>query len=228
MAKLGCNYESVWIPSSCTSSTLYKPNIYTTETQAQTRYGEDQKAAENWGDWVFPSGSDGKESPCNAGDPGLIPGLKRSPGEGRGYPLQYSCLENSMDRGVWHKVHGVAELDMTEQLTFSLSCPKATWWERTYDKDLWQGIKKLGSSPDLQVLDFRPLRRVSTMFLFELPPADSQVLGAKYILVKTTWPVVYPEQKYSYSQPRAFICTGSSSGSKWWLMFLPGLTSNDL
>ena len=43
--------------------------------------------------------SDGKESACNAGDPGLIPGLGRSPGEGNGSSLQYSCLENSMDRG---------------------------------------------------------------------------------------------------------------------------------
>ena len=46
-------------------------------------------------------GSDGKESVCNVGDPGSIPGSGRSPGEGNGYSLQYSCLENSMDRGVW-------------------------------------------------------------------------------------------------------------------------------
>ena len=45
----------------------------------------------------FPDGSVGKESTCNAGDPGLIPGLGKSPGEGKGYPLQYSVLENSMD-----------------------------------------------------------------------------------------------------------------------------------
>ena len=51
--------------------------------------------------WGFPGGSDGKESACNAGDLGLIPGLGRSPGEGNSYPLQYSCLENSMDRGTW-------------------------------------------------------------------------------------------------------------------------------
>ena len=49
----------------------------------------------------FPGGSNGKESTCNAGDLGSIPGLGRSPGEGNGYPLQYSCLENPMDRGVW-------------------------------------------------------------------------------------------------------------------------------
>ena len=48
----------------------------------------------------FPGGSDGKESASNAGDPGSISGLRRLPGEGNGNPLQYSCLENSMDRGV--------------------------------------------------------------------------------------------------------------------------------
>ena len=51
--------------------------------------------------WGFPSGSDGKDSACNAGDPGSIPGSGRSPGEGNSNPLQYSCLENSMDRGGW-------------------------------------------------------------------------------------------------------------------------------
>ena len=59
-------------------------------------------------------GSDGKESACSAGDVGLIPGLGRSSGEGNGNPLQYSCLENSMDRGsCWAIVHGV-ESDTTE------------------------------------------------------------------------------------------------------------------
>ena len=57
----------------------------------------------------------GKESACNAGDTGLNPRLGRSPGGGNGNPLQYSCLENLMDRGVWWAtVHTVAELDMTE------------------------------------------------------------------------------------------------------------------
>ena len=49
----------------------------------------------------FPGGSDSKAAACNAGDVGLIPGLGRSPGEGNGYPLKYSCLENSMNRGAW-------------------------------------------------------------------------------------------------------------------------------
>ena len=63
----------------------------------------------------FHGGSDGKESACNSGDTGLIPGLGRSPGEGNGYLLRYSCLENSMDRGTCQAtVHGVTELDTTE------------------------------------------------------------------------------------------------------------------
>ena len=67
----------------------------------------------------FPAGSSSIESACHAGDPGLIPGSKRSPGEGNGNPLQYSCLEKPMDRGAWQATaHEVAELDMTEQLTF--------------------------------------------------------------------------------------------------------------
>ena len=58
----------------------------------------------------FPGGSLSKESACNAGDLSPIPGLGRSPGEGHGNPLQYSCLENPMNRGAWQAaVHGVAK-----------------------------------------------------------------------------------------------------------------------
>ena len=58
----------------------------------------------------FPCGSAGKKSVCTAGDLGLIPGLGRSAGEGNGNPLQYSCLENPMDRGAWWAaVNGVAK-----------------------------------------------------------------------------------------------------------------------
>ena len=58
----------------------------------------------------FPDGSEVKASACNAGDLGSIPGLGRPPGEGNGNPLQYSCLENPMDRGAWWAaVHGVAK-----------------------------------------------------------------------------------------------------------------------
>ena len=79
----------------------------------------------NWGiswDWGFPGDSDGKESTCNAGDPGSIPGLGRSPGAGSGYPLQYSCLESSMDiRSLaGYSPWGHKELDTTERLTLAL------------------------------------------------------------------------------------------------------------
>jgi len=58
----------------------------------------------------FPGGSDNKESAYNAGDPGLIPELGKSPGEGLGYPLPYSCLEKSVDRGAsWATIHRVVE-----------------------------------------------------------------------------------------------------------------------
>ena len=61
----------------------------------------------------FPCGSTGKESACNEGDLGSIPGLGRSPGEGKGYPLQYSVLKNSMDC----IVNGVEKMDTTERLS---------------------------------------------------------------------------------------------------------------
>ena len=58
----------------------------------------------------FPSSTEGKASACNAGDLGSIPGLGRSPGEGNGYPLHYSCLRNPMDREAWQgTVHGVTK-----------------------------------------------------------------------------------------------------------------------
>ena len=67
----------------------------------------------------FPGGSGSKESACNPGDLGLIPGSGRSPGEGNDNPLQYSGLENSMDRGASRAiVLGTAESDMTKQLIY--------------------------------------------------------------------------------------------------------------
>ena len=72
-----------------------------------------------WNQLGFPGGSVNKESACNSGDLGLIPESRGSPGEGNGYPFQYSCLKNPMDRGLWQAtVHGVMkELDTTEQLS---------------------------------------------------------------------------------------------------------------
>ena len=70
----------------------------------------------------FPGGSDGKESACNGEDLGLIPGLGISPGEGHGNPLQYSCLENPMDRESWQAtIRSVSESDIIERLNFYFS-----------------------------------------------------------------------------------------------------------
>ena len=70
----------------------------------------------------FPSGSDGKESVCNVGNLGSIPGLGRSPGEGNAYLFQYSCLENSMARALaGYSPWGWGELDRTEKLTLLLT-----------------------------------------------------------------------------------------------------------
>ena len=67
----------------------------------------------------LPSGSDGKESSCKAGDLGSIPGSGKSPRERNGNPVQYSCLENSSDREAWQAtVHGVTELDTTELYSY--------------------------------------------------------------------------------------------------------------
>ena len=69
--------------------------------------------------WGFPCVADTEESTSNVGDQGLIPGSRRSPGEGNNNPLQYSCLEDPMDRGAWqgYSPWGCKELDMTEWLT---------------------------------------------------------------------------------------------------------------
>ena len=72
----------------------------------------------------FPGGSEVKASASNAGDLGSIPGSGRSPGEGNGNPLQYSCLENPMDKGslVGYSPQGHKESDMTEGLHFHFVC----------------------------------------------------------------------------------------------------------
>ena len=75
-------------------------------------------------DWGFRGSSAGKESACNTRDPISIPGLGRSPGEGNGNPLQYSCLENSMDRKAsWATVCGIAKLLSDQIRSVAQSCP---------------------------------------------------------------------------------------------------------
>ena len=88
----------------------------------------------------FPGGSEVKASACNGGEVGSIPGLGRSPGEGNGNPLQYSCLENPMDGGAWWAtVHGVAKSrtrlsDFTFTFTFKAEKRLAT---KRWMKGVW-------------------------------------------------------------------------------------------
>ena len=92
---------------------------------------------------TIPTGSDSKESACNGGDPGSIAGSGRSPGEGIGNPLQYSCLENPMDRGAWRAtVHGVSKSwtrlsDFHFSLSFSM-CLMDCEWEWAVKQE-WSG-----------------------------------------------------------------------------------------
>ena len=100
-----------WSPSTCWSTYVFSYNeiIYWRITCI----------------WGFSGGSVGKEPACNVGDArdmGSIPGSGRSPGAGHGNPLQYSCLENPMDRGAWWAtVHGVAESNLKPLSTHSYS-----------------------------------------------------------------------------------------------------------
>ena len=89
--------------------TFIYPQSYLAGVRIATT-GYDQQRAGICEPGGFPGGSDGKESACNAGDPGSVAGSGRSPGEGNDNPLQYSYLRITMDRGAWQAtVHGVAK-----------------------------------------------------------------------------------------------------------------------
>ena len=92
--------------------------------------------------WGFPDGSMVNNQPANVADVGSIPGLGRSPGEGNGNPLQYSCLGNPMDRGAWRAiVHGVSkESDVTYQLNI---LPNDIWGNMSFLQVCWVQLSRL-------------------------------------------------------------------------------------
>ena len=89
----------------------------------------------------FPRGSASKESACNAGDLGLIPGLGRSPGEGNGNPLQYSCLENPMDWGAWWATDHRVTKSWTQLSDFTFTS-HFTW---TSISSLWESLSNIST-----------------------------------------------------------------------------------
>ena len=105
----------VLLPWENLSSAIQNTHVISAKHSVMGSYLEPTILSKYVRQWCFAGGSDGKESACNAGDPGS----GRSSGEGNGNPLQYSCLENSMDREAWcgSSPWGHKELDMTERLT---------------------------------------------------------------------------------------------------------------
>ena len=98
----------------------------------------------------FPGGSDGKDSGCNARSPGLIPGSGRSPREGNGNPVQYSCLENPMGRGGWQAtVHGVtkSQTQLSDFHYLFSYCGKLKWKESAHSLGDLGLIPGSGRSP---------------------------------------------------------------------------------
>jgi len=126
----------------------------------------------------FPGGSHGKESICDAGDSGLILRSERSSGEGDGYPLQYSCLENPIDRGAWWAtVYGVAKSQaVTEWLTLShtfheeslysaqFCCESKTALKQKVCLKKLPGVKKAGTCQNFSNLWFRSIESLRISF----------------------------------------------------------------
>ena len=133
----------------------------------------------------FLRGSDGKEFACNAGNPGAISGSGRSPGKGHGNSLQYSCLENSMDRGAWQAiVHGGRiESDMTEWLTYKHTHIHTAIFgllEQHSGKELacqCRKCKRLRISPWYRKTPWRRKWQPTPVFLPEKPHGQKNLAG---------------------------------------------------
>jgi len=158
--------------------------------------------------------SAGKESICNVGDLGSIPGLQRSPGEGRGCPLQYSGPENSKD----YIVHGITkELDTTERLSLHFTCSHKFWtWEK---QNCWlleylhlgvfivlkDTAKDIIHSPFIGLHQFMPTSSIWRCSLFPLQQYFAWLKTKIYKLSEDLWAkkISYPTQTYSLKQKQS-------------------------
>ena len=128
-----------WLPTGVSGDRAFHRRLAVWTPASQSQVGGVTGALMHH--WDFPGGSDSKASAYNAGDPGSIPGSGRSPGEGNGNPLQYSCLENPMDREAWWAtVHGVAKSGTRlSDFTFTFNAPLASDNQtRFHDVTSWE------------------------------------------------------------------------------------------
>ena len=124
-----------------------------------------------------PHSSVGKESAYNAGDPGLIPGLGRSHGEGNGNPLQYSCLENPVDRGAWQAtVHGVTRVghDLATKPPSPYMCLIISKWRRQWHPTPYSCLENPMDRRAWQVT-VHGVTRVGHDLVTKPPPSPKQV-----------------------------------------------------
>ena len=185
--------------------------------------------------WGFFGGSDGEESACSVGDLGSIPGLGRSPGEGHGYPLQYSCLENSMDRGAWRAtVHCVLKSRTWLGLScgievFDLSC--GAW-----DLVPWPGIELRLPALGVRSLSHWTTREVPSDLIFtELPPLKSlspnRVQILRYCRRRRGWQrknSIIDSMDMSLSKLQEMVKDSHASRKEAWRATVHGVTELDV
>ena len=139
----------------------------------------------------FPGSSFGKESACDAGDLGSIPRSGRSPGEQNGNPLQYSCPENSMDRGAWSQKSWTRLIDYHFHFQGSLQCVEWLWlWPFTALRSMWHGTLPSYSCHHRH----KSSRPKSSQLLFYMltwiPCKDDFFVMTIQPLVCSLWPVI--------------------------------------
>ena len=134
----------------------------------------------------FPGGSDGKESTCSVGDPGLTPGSGKCPGEGNGYPLQYSCLENPRDGGTWKAtVHGVSK-SQTRLSDFTFTFTQLSLWPEIRNPCMYKLSSQFLWLPGNIAMEAKHTYQPSLFTISGLVNFDKS-LGLSLIHIKQGW-----------------------------------------